>query len=724
MRGVQVLVRAVLGVSIVAAGVSGAVLPAHAQPAVAPGVPTWVVTSNPSSTSIDVAWTAPASDGGAAISDYAIEYRQIGGLAWTAFAHTASTATSITAKGLNSNSSYQFRVAAKNSASRGPWSGPGAAIAVGDYHACAVLADGTVTCWGYGFFGQLGDNLTTDSLVPVQVSNITGSTPALTAVSVSSGGQHSCAVMADGTVTCWGYNGYGQLGNKSNTSSLVPVPVWNITGSTPASIAVSVSTGEYFSCAVMADGSARCWGYNGFGQLGNNTITDSNIPVQVFGITARTPGSPAVSVSAGRNQACAVMADGAATCWGSNNTGQLGDNTTDDSFVPVLVWGLDGTDAGSSAVSVSAGDYQSCAVLADGTVTCWGDNSYGQLGNNSDISSSAPVPVSGITGLTPESTAVSVSTGMFHTCAVMATGTAACWGRDDAGQLGDNTSTDIVMPVPVPVSGIDGLTPATTADNVNVRAYQSCAVKADGTATCWGSDSNGQLGNNDIHSSPVPVQVWILDGSTPATSLRQVSSFGRTLAALPHPSRPTQLVVTGRDADSIAISWGVSISNGGKHIDLYRVSYRPKGSHSWTAFAIVPYSQLHLRVRGLRAGVTYEFQVRAHNADGLGNPSRVVSETVPMRAAAPIVVTKLRDQRAITLTWRPVRAPAHSPLIAYVMSCRAGDGDTFRTSVASSVLSASIRVPAAQSYSCRVAARTDAGRGVGSSRVQVSAFSQ
>jgi hypothetical protein len=305
----------------------------------------------------------------------------------------------------------------------------------------------------------------------------------------------------------------------------------------------------------------------------------------------------------------------------------------------------------------------------------------------------------------------------------MADGTAQCWGNNGSGQLGDNSTTDSL--VPVTVSGITGLTAATTAVSVSAGSFHSCALMADGTAQCWGDNGIGQLGDNSTTDSPVPVSVSDITGSTPSNSLRLTSAFGSTLAAprppdRTHPSRPAQLVVTGRDADSIALSWRVPADNGGKHIDLYRVNYRPNGSSSWTAFAIVPYSQLHLRVRGLRAGVTYEFQVRAHNANGLGDASRVVSETVPMRAAAPIVVRKLWVQRTITLTWRAVKAPAHSPLTAYVMSCRNGNGETFRTSVASSVLTASIRVPAAQSYSCRVAAITDAGRGEGSERVQIS----
>jgi len=183
------------------------------------------------------------------------------------------------------------------------------------------MADGTVTCWGWNFYGQLGNNSTTSSSIPVSASGITGLTPATTAVSVSTGNAHSCALMADGTVTCWGYNGNGELGNNSTTNSSIPVSVSGITGLTPATTAVSVSTGNYHSCAVMADGTAQCWGYNGNGQLGDSTTDDSPIPVTVSGITGLTPATTAVSVSTGGNYSCALMADGTAQCWGYNGSG-------------------------------------------------------------------------------------------------------------------------------------------------------------------------------------------------------------------------------------------------------------------------------------------------------------------------------------------------------------------------------------------------------------------
>ena len=327
MRVVRVVVRAILGVAIVAGGVSGAILPAHADPAVAPGVPTRVVTSNATSTSMHVSWVAPANNGGAAISDYTIQYRKVGALTWSTFAHTASSSTTATVTGLSPLSTYAFRVAAVNLVNTGPWSAEEITADAGNSHSCAVMANGSVKCWGLNNWGQLGNNSITNSLTPVPVSNIDGSTPAMTAVSVSSGDGQTCALMSDGTVQCWGANNSGQLGTNSASSSLVPARVSGINGLTPATTATSVSTGDYHSCALMANGTVQCWGWNAMGQLGNSTNLDSSVPVLVSGIDGQSAGATAVSVSIGANHSCASMASGIAQCWGDNTAGQLGDSS-------------------------------------------------------------------------------------------------------------------------------------------------------------------------------------------------------------------------------------------------------------------------------------------------------------------------------------------------------------------------------------------------------------
>jgi len=336
-------------------------------------------------------------------------------------------------------------------------------VLAGDEYACALLADGTAKCWGLGASGQRGDG-TFDmfALTPVAVNGLTG------AVGLATGYGHACALLSDATMRCWGENRQGQLGNGTTADPGTPQPV-AVSGLTGAT---AFTTGAYHTCAVLGSGALRCWGRNDNAQLGNGTYTSSSTPVPVSGITT------AAVVSGGGAHTCAVLTDGTVRCWGENDHGQLGNGTTAGSTTPVQVAGIAG------AVTVSAGWRHTCALLADGTVRCWGENQNGQLGDGTTTDRTTPVPVSGITGAT------AVTAGWWHhSCALLGDGTVRCWGDNQWGQLGNGTTTDSASPVTMSGTGVTWTSSDTSVATIDATG-RATGVGA-GTATITATDASG-----------------------------------------------------------------------------------------------------------------------------------------------------------------------------------------------------------------------------------------
>jgi alpha-tubulin suppressor-like RCC1 family protein len=349
-----------------------------------------------------------------------------------------------------------------------------AAVTGGDVHSCALTSTGGVRCWGGGTHGRLGNGESVNSTTPVAVTGLSSGVRAVVA-----GGQHTCALTSGGAVKCWGYNAHGQLGNGTNTSSTTPVDVSGL-----SSGVTSITAGSAHTCARISGGVLKCWGYNADGQLGNGTNTNSNVPVDVVDLP-----DDARSVSAGANHTCATTDANGVICWGQGTSGQLGNGTTTSSTTPVEV-----TDLASGVSAIDAGGTHTCAVV-NGGARCWGAGASGRLGNGTTTNASTPVAVTGLT-----SGVRSINAGGFHSCALTTTGVAKCWGSNGGGRLGNGTTTNATTPVDV----IGLPAPLTVLVGGNTH---TCGISENGEALCWGTNTEGRLGNGTTTSATTPQSV-------------------------------------------------------------------------------------------------------------------------------------------------------------------------------------------------------------------------
>lgn len=352
----------------------------------------------------------------------------------------------------------------------------------------------------------------------VEVPNPLGSAPIK---KIAPGVNHTCAIMADDTVKCWGNNTSGQLGNGSTIATSSAVTVTGVVN------AIDIASGNSFSCAVVgaapaaSSGSVVCWGLGTTGQLGNGSNASSSSAVAAGSMT------DAIQVTARTSHACALRSPGQVMCWGAGTSGQLGNNALANSAVPVAVQGLGpdnygvvnaetGEASSTKAFQVSAGSEHTCArvSISSGSaglgVKCWGAKNHGELGNgaalcqvNTICDPKAPDPVPRrVSNLI---TAVHLAVGGHHSCTVLNSGGVRCWGRGDQGQLGNGNT--LRSSTPVTVSGVSGATHAAAGD--------AFACAATGSALkCWGDNSGGQLGNGGINSSSTAVTATAIDAGT------------------------------------------------------------------------------------------------------------------------------------------------------------------------------------------------------------------
>jgi len=354
-------------------------------------------------------------------------------------------------------------------------------------HSCAIIDNGSVVCWGYGSTGQLGNGNTTNSATPVLVHSLGNGR---TAIAISAGAEHTCAILDNGSVSCWGSGYEGRLGNGDSLTKLTPTLTSSLgIGRT----AVAISAGDYHTCVILDNGSVSCWGRNPSGQLGNGGNTVKNAPTLTSSLGS---GRTAIAISAGEEHTCVILDSGSVSCWGWGYYGQLGNGANNlgvYSPSPPINLGVSRT-----AVALDAGTRHTCAILDNGSVSCWGINYYGQLGNG-ESGQSADKNVPTLTAsLGLGRTAIAIASGQHHSCAVLDNGSVSCWGKDN-GKLGRGWAEDSSFPVLTSSLGI-----GRNATSVSVGTGHTCVVLDNASTSCWGANNNGQLGDQTNSGSVYP----------------------------------------------------------------------------------------------------------------------------------------------------------------------------------------------------------------------------
>ena len=368
----------------------------------------------------------------------------------------------------------------------------------GGAHTCALSEDGRLRCWGLGTYGQLGygdrDSVGDDELVSVMGDVDLGGSAAHIAV----GWEHTCALLSSGDVRCWGRNSMGQLGHGTGPQlDLVTSPTLGPEVDIGGTVTELALGGEH-SCALLDTGAVRCWGDGFYGQHGHETaqkIGHKESPASAGDVDV---GGAVKQLSLGHQHTCALLTTGAVRCWGRGTAGRLGYGDTKNIGVSEAPASAGDVDLGGTALQISAGAEHTCALLDTGSVRCWGDGRTGALGyadsahigDNESPASAGDVEVGG--------EVQQISAGGNHTCALLTTGAVRCWGRAKDGRLGYGDTENVG----------DDETPASAGDvplggevqHIAASAASTCVLLVEGEVRCWGLGGWGQLGSGDTES--------------------------------------------------------------------------------------------------------------------------------------------------------------------------------------------------------------------------------
>jgi alpha-tubulin suppressor-like RCC1 family protein len=495
-------------------------------------------------------------------------------------------------------------------------------VAAGDMHTCVVLHNGNVKCFGAGLYGQLGNGTGLDSGYSTSSSVATTAAIELglrrTARAIAVGSAHSCALLDNFTVKCWGRSTYGQLGYGDTVSrgdgagemaALVAIDFG--AGRTATAIAV----GSLHSCALLDNSAVKCWGRNQYGQLGYGDTDSRGDGAGEMGDALLAinfgAGRTARAIAAGKYFTCALLDNFAVTCWGANTGGQLGLGDTAERTSPTALAAID-FGSGLTARALSAGDDHVCAILGDGALVCWGGAGNGRLGsggtsNIGDGTNEMGTKLAAVS-LGSSSTAIAVSAGQAHTCVVFTSTEVKCFGNGGSGRLGVGNQNDLGDSPSEMGTALPAINLGTgrTALAVSAGAEHTCALLDNAALKCWGSGDSGRRGSSNMSN---------VGGSSGDMAALVAVNLGTdtTIIIATEPTAPRSVVGVAGNTQA-SVSWGAPTSDGGSDITDYIVEYQQDGAATWSVFADGTSNATSATITGLTNARAYQFRVSALNA--------------------------------------------------------------------------------------------------------------
>jgi alpha-tubulin suppressor-like RCC1 family protein len=378
--------------------------------------------------------------------------------------------------------------------------------------------------WGANANGQIGNNTLSDLQIPTQISSY-GSIVSKNITFIACGESHTICLDSTGYLHAWGKNNYGQLGNNSLVKSQIPIQISTF-GSLASKNMIAIKCGALHSIALDTTGSVHSWGYNGAGMLGNQSLTDSKIPILIssFGsLVSRTISS----IACGGSHTVALDTTGSVHAWGYNFGGQVGNGTSTNVQTPIKV--SYGSIVSKTIISIACGDSHTIALDSTGTIHAWGANDYGMLGTGAFTGQNIPVQIS--TGSIVSKTITSIACGSYHTIAIDSTGALHAWGRNSSGQIGDSTLFVVALPSKISTFGSIA---SKTVTSISCGYSHTLALDTTGTIHSWGENGNGQLGNGTLANTSIPT---IVPNSTTFTNFTGqhrcfVASYSNNLSSI------------------------------------------------------------------------------------------------------------------------------------------------------------------------------------------------